>query len=73
MTELIQTKSELIDYLTTKRIASKEPPKSVNVTTSIRKLIMTDEMQGEFIHNGRSKRFEFKNLGGGVWSASIAD
>ena len=71
MTELIQTKQDLIDYLTTKQIASKEPPKSVNVTTRLRRIVMTDELQGRFIHRGLSKRFIFKSLGGGVYSAEI--
>lgn len=71
MSELIKSKEDLISYLTTKQIASKEPPKSVNVTTNLRKLVMTDELQGKFIHKGLSKRFVFKSLGGGVYSAEI--
>lgn len=71
MSELIQSKGDLIFYLTNKQIASKEPPKSVNVTTRLRRVVMTDELQGEFIHKGRSKQFEFKSLGGGVFQASI--
>lgn len=73
MSELIQNKAELISYLTTKQIASKEPPKSVNVTTKLRRIVMTDEMQGKFIHKGSSKTFEFKSVGGGVYVASIKD
>ena len=71
MTDLIQNKQDLIDYLTVKPIASKEPPKTVNVTTKLRRIVMTDEMQGKFIHKGRFKRFVFKSLGGGVYSAEI--
>lgn len=71
MTELIKNKDDLISYLTVKKIASKEPPKSVNVTTRLRREVMTDDMQGSFIHNGRHRKFEFKSLGGGVYSASI--
>ena len=71
MTELIQSREDLIFYLTNKQIASKEPPKSVNVTTRLRRVIMTDEMQGRFIHKGTSKLFEFKSVGGGVYQASI--
>lgn len=71
MAELIQDKEDLIFYLTTNQIASKNPPASVNVTASIRKSIMTDGLQGKFIHKGRSRQFEFKNLGGGVYQASI--
>ena len=69
--ELIQDKEDLIYYLTTKRIASKLPPESVNVTSKLRKSILTEVLQGEFIHKGRIRRFEFKNLGGGVYSAHI--
>ena len=71
MTDLIQNKQDLIDYLTIKQIASKEPPKTVNVTTKLRRIVMTDELQGKFIHKGVSKRFVFKSLGGGVYSAEI--
>ena len=73
MSELIRTKEELISYLTTKRIASKIPPKSVNVTTGLRKLVLTDEYQGKFINKGCVREFEFKSLGGGVYSASIKE
>ena len=71
MGELIKSKQDLIDYLTSKQVASKEPPKSVYVTAALRRLIMTDEKQGRFVHKGRVKRFEFKNLGGGVYLAEI--
>jgi hypothetical protein len=71
MSELIQSKQDLIEYLTTKKVASKEPPKTVNVTTKLRRIVMTDEMQGKFIHKGTFKRFVFKSLGGGVYSAEI--
>lgn len=73
MSELIQTKEDLISYLTTKQIASKEPPKTVNVSTKLRKLILTDEMQGKFINNGCVKKFGFKSIGGGVYSAFIEE
>lgn len=72
MTTLIKTKEDLIHYLTTKRIASKNPPESVYVTTKLRAAILTDERQGEFTHNGTVKRFSFKNFGGGVYIATIA-
>ena len=71
MSELIQSKEDLIQYLTTKRIASKSPPESVNVTTKLRRVVMTDESQGKFVHKGRVRQFVFKSLGGGVYSASI--
>jgi hypothetical protein len=73
VTELIQNKADLIAYLTTKKLARKEPPKSVNVTASLRKLIMTDENQGRFVHNGLVKEFQFKSIGGGVYMASIVN
>jgi len=63
----------LISYLTTKKLASKSLPESVNVSTSLRKQIMTDEMQGKFIHKGTVKVFKFDSLGGGVYKAYIAD
>lgn len=69
--DLIQNKEELIAHLTTKKIASKEPPNSVNVTARIRKIVMTDERQGKFSHNGKIEEFAFKNLGDGVYRASI--
>ena len=71
--ELIQTKSDLISYLTTKQIASKNPPINVNVTTALRKMVLTDNDQGRFINNGESKTIEFKSIGGGVYVASIKD
>ena len=73
MSELIRTREELISYLTTKQIASKEPPKSVNVTAGLRKLVLTGERQGTFINRGCVRQFEFKNLGGGVYLASIKE
>jgi hypothetical protein len=73
VSELIRTKEELISYLTTRQIASKEPPKSVNVTTGLRKLVLTDERQGTFISKGCVREFEFKSLGGGVYLASIKE
>ncbi len=72
MTELIKTREDLISYLTTKKIASKNPPQSVIVTTKLRRLIMTDENQGRFIHKGMHMRFGFESLGGGVYKAFIA-
>lgn len=71
MSELIRHKQDLIEYLTTKRIASKNPPEHVNVTSSLRKSVLTDETQGFFIHKGQHREFEFKSMGGGVYRASI--
>ena len=71
MSELITSKADLISYLTTKKIASTKPPESVMVTTSLRRSILTDEMQGCFIHNGIHSKFDFKSIGGGVYKASI--
>ena len=73
MSELIRHKQDLIEYLTTKRIASKKPPEHVNVTSSLRKSVLTDEMQGFFIHKGQHREFEFKSLGGGVYQAKIKE
>ena len=73
MSELIQTKQDLIEYLTTKQTASKKPPVSVNVSTKLRRLVLTGETQGKFIHKGAVKRFEFEGIGGGVYVATIAD
>lgn len=71
MSELITNKEDLISYLTTKKIASSKPPESVMVTTSLRRKVLTDEMQGRFIHNGKYSTIEFKSIGGGVYKASI--
>lgn len=71
MSELIRNKQDLIWYLTTKQIAGKNPPEYVNVTSALRKSVLTDETQGTFIHKGRHREFDFKNLGGGVYRASI--
>ena len=71
MSELIRNKQDLIWYLTTKKIASKNPPEHVNVTSSLRKSVLTDEMQGFFIHKGHHREFEFKSMGGGVYQAKI--
>lgn len=71
MSELIRVKSDLIEYLTVKQIASKSPPSFAYVSTVVRKIILTDENQGKFIHKGCSKSFEFESIGGGVYKASI--
>ena len=71
MSELIKNKQDLVWYLTTKKIASKNPPEYVNVTSKLRKSVLTDELQGAFIYKGRHTEFDFKNLGGGVYRASI--
>ena len=71
MSELIRNKQDLIWYLTTKKIASKNPPESVNVTAALRKSVLTDELQGAFIYKGAHTEFDFQNLGGGVYRASI--
>lgn len=73
MSELITSKGDLISYLTTKKIASSKPPESVMVTTSLRRKVLTDEMQGRFIHNGKYSKFEFKSIGGGVYEVSISE
>ena len=73
MSELIRHKQDLIEYLTTKRIANKNPPEHVNVTTALRKSVLTDETQGFFIHKGQHREFEFKSLGGGVYQAKIKE
>lgn len=71
MSELTTNKDDLISYLTTKKIASNKPPESVMVTTSLRRKVLTDEMQGYFIHKGKHSKFDFKSIGGGVYKASI--
>jgi hypothetical protein len=71
MNELIQTRMELFSYLTTAQIASKNPPKSVNVSTLLRRQILTGPEQGKIIHNGTPKVFKFKSIGGGVYEASL--
>ena len=71
MNELIQSKEDLVEYLTRKKLASKSPPESANVTTKLRREIMTDVMQGGFFANGRHSMFHFKSIGGGVYVASI--
>lgn len=73
MCELIRHKQDLIEYLTTKRKASKNPPEHVNVTSALRKSVLTDELQGAFIYKGRHTEFDFENLGGGVYRASIKE
>lgn len=73
MSVLIRNKEDLIWYLTTKKIANKNPPEHVNVTSALRKSVLTDELQGAFIHKGRHSEFEFLNLGGGVYQAKIKD
>jgi hypothetical protein len=70
--ELIKTKNDLIWYLTTKQVASKNPPEFAYVSTALRKNILTDEYQGKVIVSGTVKRFKFESIGGGVWKASIA-
>jgi hypothetical protein len=71
MTGCIQNREDLIHYLTTKQVARKTPPTSVNVTTKIRRLILTGEMQGKFVDAGTVKRFKFDSIGGGVYEASV--
>lgn len=71
MTELIKNKEDLVSYLTTKKICSKYPPKSVMVTTKLRKEVLTDELQGKFIHNGLVRDLCFEGIGGGVYKAYI--
>lgn len=73
MSELITSKEDLVRYLTTKKIASSEPPRSVMVTSILRRKVLTDERQGRFIHKGRWYEFEFKSIGGGVYVASIIE
>lgn len=69
--ELIKNKEDLIWYLTTPTGISKRIPTTVNVTSELRKKILTDHLQGYFILKGCRMKFGFKNLGGGVWSAFI--
>ena len=71
MSELIQNIDELKSYLTTRKLCSKLPPKSVMVSGKIRKEFLTSEKQGCFIDNGRTKRIQFVPLGGGVYEAFI--
>jgi len=73
MPEFIQSKEELISYLTTKRLCRKTPPDSVNVTAKIRREVMTDEKQGRFVVDGSHKLLKFENAGGGVYIASIQE
>lgn len=69
--DLINNKSELVSYLTTKQIASKAPPKTVMVTAAVRRKVLTDEMQGKFIQKGAVHRLDFEPMGGGVYKAFI--
>lgn len=71
MSELTMNKQDLTWCLATKKIASKNPPEHVSVTSTLRKSVLTDELQGAFIYKGRHTEFDFENLGGGVYRASI--
>ena len=71
MTDLIQNKKELISYLTSNKLCSRKPPDSVNVSTKLRREVMTDETQGWFVIDGTHKKLKFENAGGGVYIASI--
>jgi len=73
MSELIQNIEELKSYLTTRKLCSKLPPKSVMVSGKIRKEFLTSKNQGCFIHNGCTNRIEFVPLGGGVYEAFIEE
>ena len=70
---LVENKDDLIYHLTSKPIASSKPMKSVMVKAKVRANILTDEMQGTFIHKGSVKRFVFKSIGGGVYEALIGE
>lgn len=71
--DLVKNKEDLIYYLTVKPCASQKPQDSVMVKSKVRAEILTDEMQGKFIHQGTVKRFVFKSIGGGVYEARIGD
>jgi hypothetical protein len=73
MGELIQTRMGLLAYLTTAQIASKNPPRSVNVSALLRRQILTGPEQGKIIHEGEGHIFRFKSIGGGVYEASLAN
>ena len=72
MSELIKNKQQLIDYLTNKKLCSNHPPKSVFVTSRLRREVMTDDSQCLFRDQGTWKKFAFKSAGGGVYEASIS-
>lgn len=72
MSELIKTKEDLLSYLTTKQICSKNPPEFAYVSTALRRSVMIDEQQCKVIVGGTVKQFTFENIGGGVYKASIS-
>jgi len=72
MDELIQSTEDLIEILTQKQLCSSELRKSVNVTSKLRRIVLTDVGQGRFIHNGIFHEFNFTNLGGGVYNVTIS-
>ena len=53
-------------------VSLKRAAAGVMVNSSLRRKVLTGEGQGEFIIEGRVRRFEFKSLGGGVWQCNLS-
>ena len=69
--EMVQTAEELYDYFWYCG-AFKGRVHTVNVSTKVRKEILTSPQQGKVtVNSGRVEVIQWKNLGGGVWQASV--
>lgn len=71
MSELIRNKEDLINWFNSREVCCKEKNKEAFVSTKLRKEVMTDPQQGKAVFDGTVKRFDFKNLGGGVWLVTL--
>lgn len=70
MNDAITTGDDLYDYFF-RCTKARETDASVFVSTKIRKEVLLNEKQGSITLNGKVRKIEFENMGGGVWKAAV--
>ena len=80
MSDMIKTVEDLGNFWswcfnpnTPKHTADKAKIEGVMVSTAIRRKVMLDIDQGRITLNGRVRKMEFTNLGGGVWRCQVVE
>ncbi len=54
-------------------ISLKRVSNGIYISSKVRKQILLGEPQGKGIFEGTVKKFEFENIGGGVWKCTLAN
>lgn len=71
MNRTIETPEDLNDWFFRRQSLPNEMLDGVNITTKIRRDVLTSESQGKIVLNGKLYWISFDNLGGDVYRAYV--